>query len=399
MTDRSGNEGPLRTIPAVTRRCRILLITRNMPPLVGGMERLNWHLAEELQKRADVHVIAPEGSHDVAPENVRVREVPLKPLSRFLLASTRAALSEARSWNPDVVIAGSGLTAPMGWLAARISRALACTYVHGLDLSVNNRLYRHLWLPAIRHMDKVIANSSFTRDLARQAGVEGSHIAVVHPGVATSGSLPDPASVQAFIARHRLEKGAVLLSLGRLSERKGLREFVTDVFPGIVRERPAACLVIAGSAPVNALKSRSQTPEVIQAAADRVGVGKNLRFLGSISDGEKSIAYRAADVHVFPVREIRADPEGFGMVAIEAAANGLPTVAYGTGGVVDAVEDGVSGRLVTPGDANGFARAVLRMLDAPPPSEQMKDFARRFDWRTFGENIARAMELEGLRNE
>lgn len=43
-------------------RLRILLITRNMPPLVGGMERLNWHMADELAKRANMAVIGPRGA-------------------------------------------------------------------------------------------------------------------------------------------------------------------------------------------------------------------------------------------------------------------------------------------------------------------------------------------------
>ncbi len=41
---------------------RILLITRNLPPLVGGMERLNWHMADELAKQAEVRVVGPSGS-------------------------------------------------------------------------------------------------------------------------------------------------------------------------------------------------------------------------------------------------------------------------------------------------------------------------------------------------
>lgn len=45
---------------------RILLITRNLPPLVGGMERLNWHMADELAKRAEVRVVGPVGSAALA---------------------------------------------------------------------------------------------------------------------------------------------------------------------------------------------------------------------------------------------------------------------------------------------------------------------------------------------
>ena len=43
------------------KRARILHITRNLPPLVGGMERLNWHIADELSRRAQVQVIGPQG--------------------------------------------------------------------------------------------------------------------------------------------------------------------------------------------------------------------------------------------------------------------------------------------------------------------------------------------------
>jgi phosphatidylinositol alpha-1,6-mannosyltransferase len=48
-------------VAAVSRQ-RILIITRNLPPLVGGMERLNWHMADELSQYAKVRVVGPKGS-------------------------------------------------------------------------------------------------------------------------------------------------------------------------------------------------------------------------------------------------------------------------------------------------------------------------------------------------
>lgn len=365
-----------------------------MPPLIGGMERLNWHLADELNKRCDVCVIAPRGSRETAPNGVRTCEVQLRPLPRFLLASARAAVREARRWRPQTVVAGSGLTAPAAWLAARASGSSPCVYVHGLDLSVTNPLYRLLWLPVIRHMDKVFANSNYTRNLALEAGVKASRVAVVHPGVAMPETLPNTEAMEKFLAEHRLKQGSVLLSVGRLSIRKGLREFVTDVLPRIVAVAPNTCLVIAGGAPSDALYGGAQSPDSIQAAAESAGVGDRLRFLGHISDHDKHIAYHVADVHVFPLREIRGDPEGFGMVAVEAAAYGLPTVAYASGGVIDAVADGVSGRLVPPGDESAFAAAVLEMLESPPSAESLRSFAQGFAWPTFGEKIADALGLE-----
>ena len=120
---------------------RILHITRNLPPLVGGMERLNWHITDELSRRAQVQVIGPQGSAALKPANVELSEVPLRPLPRFLLASAWRALRLARRQRPQIVLAGSGLTAPAAWLAARACGARAVAYVHGLDVAVRQRRY------------------------------------------------------------------------------------------------------------------------------------------------------------------------------------------------------------------------------------------------------------------
>jgi phosphatidylinositol alpha-1,6-mannosyltransferase len=378
------------------RRLRILLVTRNLPPLVGGMERLNWHMAEELAKQADVRVIGPVGSAALAPVGVSIDEVSLKPLWKFLLHASWRACRVARHWRPDVVLAGSGLTALPVWVAARTSGARTAAYVHGLDLAVRHPIYRALWWPALRRMDRVIANSRATAMLAQSVGIPPEHLGIVHPGVdlpaelAAAEAAPgqEPALAD-FRERHQLGHRPLLLSVGRLSTRKGLREFVVQALPDIVAASPDTLLLVVGDAPSDALHAEAQTPASIKAAAERAGVANNLRFLGTITDyRELGAVYRAADVHVFPVRKLPGDPEGFGMVAVEAAAHGLPTVAFATGGVVDAVDEGKSGCLVTNGDYLAFAETVVRvMAERALLREPSKAFAARFAWPRFGESL------------
>lgn len=375
-------------------RPRVLVVTRNLPPLTGGMERLNWHLIEALSDRFDVEVVGPSGSASLAPAEVVVSEVRLRPLSAFLLGALRASVRRCRHVRPSVVLAGSGLTAPIAWFAARLVGASAVTYIHGLDITVPNRLYRLIWLPFIRRMCLVIVNSSATRVLALQAGVPADRVCTVHPGVSLPTELTGKGR-RVFRERHGLNEDKVLLSVGRLTERKGLLEFVEGVLPLVVARSPSSVrLVVIGDEPKEALHAKPQTWEAITAAARRVGVADCLVFLGKVSQEELDEAYVAADVLVFPVRQSASDPEGFGMVAIEAAAHGLPTVAYATGGVVDAVADGRSGRLVTPGDVGGFVAAVVEQIEAPIPADTIRDFAARFAWHRFGEQMSD--RLQGL---
>lgn len=373
------------------RRPRILLVTRNLPPLVGGMERLNWHMAQQLSRWSDVRIVGPEGAAALAPEDIFVREVPLNPLPWFLVRALAATFREARAWKPDVVLAGSGLTAPLARVAAVMARSRAAVFVHGLDVAVQHPLYRAIWFRAIQGMHRVIANSDPTAALCRAIGVSDARLGIVHPGV----DLPSLACAEEaagqFRNRHDLVGRKLLLSVGRLSERKGLREFVAHAMPRIVKACPDATLLVVGDAPDQALHARGQSRESIQAAADAAGIGGHVRFIGVVTDyGELSAIYSAADLHVFPVRELPGDPEGFGMVAVEAAAHGLPTVAFATGGVVDAVREGVSGYLVAPGDYAGLADAAIRVLDDADAGLRARavEFGEQFAWPQFGRKLS-----------
>ena len=363
----------------------VLLVTRNLPPLRGGMERLNFHLAKALGDWGNLTVVGAEGCRAFMPDSVTVIEVPATPLRRFLLASMRAAQHAAKKKHIDLVVAGSGLTAPAAFMAARRANAKSVAYVHGLDLLTSHPLYRLFWKPVLRRLDLAIANSRNTADIARRLGVARGRIEIVHPGV----TMPKPVTtaVNDFRAQHRIGARPLLLSVGRLTKRKGLDRFIRESLPAIVQQHPQVLLLVIGDEAPHALTgSNIGGREVLTSIAVELGLVNNLRFLGPCNDEDLSAAYFAADVHVFPVREIPGDVEGFGIVAIEAAAHGLPTVAFAVGGVPDAVAPGRSGWLISPGDYSALSERINKLLAERPDNKlaaQAQDFAAEFEWSCF----------------
>lgn len=377
------------------KKQRILLITRNLPPLVGGMERLNWHMADELSKYAEVKVVGPTGAAEIKPKNVQVLDSPLKPLGLFMLIALCKAFWTAVCFKPNVIIAGSGLTAPLVWLISKLTGAKSVVYLHGFDITAAHWVYQKIWVPFFKRMDCVIVNSTPTKALALNAGILEKKMSIVHPGVTLPVSAQSSNTIQSFKKKYNLEHKKILLSVGRLTTRKGLKEFVENSLAYIVQQEPDVILMVVGESPKNSLGAGLQTREEILEAARKNQVENHILFLGVITDNEQlATIYEAADVHVFPVRHIPDDPEGFGMVAIEAAAHGLPTVAFATGGIVDAVKQNESGWLVEKNNYEALAKQTIIALEQPKSTEQCQHFAGQFEWSTFGKKIAEASVLQ-----
>lgn len=361
------------------------------------MEKLNQHLLKELSKSYRTALIGPVGSSEYALHADTVKEC-RSALIPFLVGATLKAMLWARVNRPAVIMAGSGVNGIPAWLAAKISGARWGAYLHGLDIVVNSAVYRWAFLRTLKKADFWIVNSRATRDAAIKTGFDASRIYLLNPGVAISEKLTSKELVKQWLVDNQLQGKKVLLSVGRLMRRKGLAEFISRSLPDIVKTCPGVVFAVIGEEPQSALlKTGTCRAELID-TAQMAGVEPNIRFMGSVSDDNLQLAYAAADVHVFPVLDLPGDMEGFGMVSIEAASAGTPTVAFSAGGVPDAVRCGISGQLIPPGDYVNFTEAVVGILKrkAVYDPEALTRFSREFSWSSFG---ARLRDITPLRRE
>jgi phosphatidylinositol alpha-1,6-mannosyltransferase len=352
------------------------------------MERLNWHIAKELDREFDVEICGPIGCSHYVSKPANVTEIPIRPLWRFLIQSGWYALIKSISFRPDLVLAGSGLTAPAALLIARAIGVPAMAYLHGLDIIADHPVYRWLWTPAFRKLTGVIVNSRHSAALANGVKIDSLCVHLLHPGV----SIPDLTTVSAesFRSEFKIGQSSILISVGRLTARKGLVEFIERALPALVAVRPEVMLVVIGGEAVDALKKGDGQRDRLLKAASQAGVGDHLILLGEQSDETVANALAASSALIFPVLELPGDVEGFGMVAVEAAAHGVPTVAFDVGGIADAISNHMSGRLLAAGDYTGMVRALLEYIEYPVghiDREQCRIFARQFDWDIFGEKL------------
>ena len=100
--------------------------------------------------------------------------------------------------------------------------------------------------------------------------------------------------------------------------------------------------------------------DIYAAQVRLVGLSERVKFLGSISEEDKPRAFRATDIHVFPSID---RSEAFGLVALEAAASGLPCIASDLPGVRGVVKNEETGLLVKPENSAELGAAITRLLE------------------------------------
>jgi phosphatidyl-myo-inositol dimannoside synthase len=372
----------------------ILVVTWNYPPRRGGIESLIHQLCAELSKKQSVFVVTARGdSNERLKENIF--RAPCRGLLAFgLYALWRGVILLWRNPGIAVIFGGSVLTAPLILLLGRLFKRKAVVQAHGLDLVYRSFFYQLLCVHWVKYCDRVIANSTYTASLAKEKGASAASISVIPPGVHPE-RFQSPYVADASKRKFGLDGKRIILFVGRLAKRKGVKEFIQHSLGRIGKEIPDARLVVAGDNPAESLTHRDDTIEEIEAVISATGLLSHVRLLGALPDEDVVGLYQACNVVVLPALNSDSDVEGFGIVLVEAAAAGKPVVATRVGGIPDAVEDGKTGVLTEPGDYERLSDAVISLLTDEETKRAMGEAAlRRVQDRFSWPKIAAQYEVE-----
>jgi phosphatidylinositol alpha-1,6-mannosyltransferase len=335
------------------------LITLDYPPERGGVAR---YLGELVRVAGGEISVVVEQNHDLhGPGEVIPRELirgrwprwwPMVGVCKeFGKKSTALLISHVLPVGTAAMIAG-------------VPYVVIC---HGLDVRIvaARPLKRWLFTRVCRSALAVVANSQATAQEVRK--IAGVTPTVITPGVAM------PKQIDREEARRRVRAAtdeAIILCVTRLMKRKGVDVLLeaTESFADGKNVR----VVVIGDGP-----ERATLTQMVEHMKHRI------TLIHEATDAEIADWYAAADVFCMPPRDLPDDMEGFGIVYLEAAAHGLPVVATDTGGIREAVVDGVTGILVPPGDVEALSQALQRVLNNPVVARTLGDAGRERVSRDF----------------
>ena len=338
----------------------ILFITRKHPPSVGGMQKLSQSLTKEIGRLTPTSTIYWGGSTVFVPFFV-------------VYAFLRAVLTVPRSGHIKLIHLSDALLAPLGLALKTLLRVPVVVTIHGLDVTYDNRAYQWLIPRCLRRMDKIICVSSYTRTQCIRRGVPAALCEVIPNGVnmlefADQFTSAGMRNLQMHAGR-MIRDRKVLLTVGRLIERKGVVHFLTEIMPRLLAHRQDITYLIVGEGPQR---------DLIETRIASLHLGNHVCLLGRVDDDTLRAAYSIADLFIMPNIPVQNDIEGFGLVALEAAAAGRYVVASKLDGIPEAIVPGENGTLLDPLDTDAYVETILELLADDEERSRLGQRARAF---------------------
>lgn len=367
---------------------KLVQVSTRYPPAPGGVERHVGEISRRLVGRghsvtaltSDLYREIPwnrlssEVPRDAVEDGVHVRRLRVftlpgdlhYPFFRGLggaLASEHAEVVHVHTYGTHhaAVVARFSRRSGVPWVLTAHYHPIWSIWGGGLRHRLRRFYDRRLGGPVVASASRVIVQSHEEERLLRENGFPLPPVVIIPPGYAPLAAAS--ATEARFSARMGIE-GPFALFVGRLASNKGL-DVLLAAFAQFRQREPSAKLVIVG-------EDGGMRPS-LETQVRSLGLEPSVRFTGYLSDeGLMAAGLREARVLVLP-----SEYEAFGLVLLEALAQGTPVIATRVGGIPEFIEDGKAGRLVPPGNVG----AVVNALE-----ELWNDDELRRRWGEYGKS-------------
>ncbi len=327
-----------------------LILSEEYPPDRGGVSTCAVELERHLEADNQIKTFVVSRQKKTSTRD-RHSDITLSRCS-FLILCFRTILFGnyttviAIKWFPEGLIA----------ILTRIFRSniKVIIYCHGVELFESHsnfkKILRSFFQPikswALRNADHIIAVSEFTANKVRSITKKSANISIIHNGVST----------ESFIVLDTLQRNCArkikILTVSRLVPHKNIDSVIRALT--LLSNDIDFSYTVVGSGP---------ELEPLKELALNSGLCDMVEFKTDINDNQLDTEYHNADLFILCSKFIKKIPavEGFGIVFLEAAAKGLPSIGGQSGGIPEAIIHEKTGLLVDPDDIVQIASAIRKL--------------------------------------
>ena len=346
-----------------------LIVTRSFPPELGGMQSLMWGLARELSKNFMIKVFADYIENHKEFDEQATFSIERVGGPKLLRKYRKAYLIDEFIKNGKV----NGIIADH-WKSLEHLKTNKKKYclIHGKEINhakgsgINKRL-----LKVLNNVEKVIANSKYTKNLAINIGVKEENIIVINPGIDPIKDLDQKSleKVESLLA----VKTPRLITVSRFDKRKNHQKVIMalrnlkQIYPDIIY----ICI------------GYGDEEENIKDLVKELDLEGQVMFFKDISEDLKNALVAKSNIFVMPSTIYKSSVEGFGIAYTEAAQLSIPSIGGKDGGASDAIDHEKTGLICDGNNLDNIYSSINSMFENKKYLEygkNAKEFVSKFYW-------------------
>jgi phosphatidyl-myo-inositol dimannoside synthase len=357
-----------------------LIVTRSFPPEVGGMQNHLWGFSKELSKNFMIKVFADFTENHKQFDEQASFSIERVGGPKLLRKYRKAYLINEFVKNNKV----NGIIADH-WKSLEHLKTNKTKYclIHGKEINhikgsrINQRI-----LKVLNNVEKIIANSNYTKNLALEIGVNQNKIIVMNPGIDPKKDLDQKSldKVKSLLA----VKTPRLITVSRFDKRKN-HEKVIMALRNLKQIYPDIVYICVGS---------GDEENSIKNLVKELDLESQVMFFKDISDSLKNALVAESNIFVMPSFIHKSSVEGFGIVYAEAAQYSVPSIGGKDGGASDAIEHEKTGLICDGNNLDEIYSSINSMLENKKYLEYGKNaqnYVTKFYWPNIIEKFKKIL--------
>jgi len=357
-----------------------LIVTRSYPPTIGGMQNLMWGLSDELSKNYMIKVFADyEDNHKIFDDKAS--------FSIERVGGPKILRKYRKSYLIDEFVKNNKIEGIIAdhWKSLENLKTDKKKYclIHGKEInhSKGSSLHKRL-IKVLNNVEKIIANSEYTKNLAIELGIDRDKFVVINPGISQYEELNQKTldKVESLLSI----KTPRLITVSRFDKRKN-HEKIIMALRNLKQIYPNIIYVCVGY---------GDEEENIKKLVKELNLETQVMFFKDISNDLKNALVAKSNIFVMPSIIHEKSVEGFGIAYIEAAQYEIPSIGGKDGGAADAIEHEKTGLICDGNNLDDIYSSINSMLENKKYIEygkNAKEFVSKFYWSNIIEQYKKVL--------